>query len=107
MVTRLILASMLLAAAAGTAFAEIGGGDIKFEVKGESDVVFSHADHVRDNEVKCTACHDKLYLNVKKHRKVSAKQMNLGESCGKCHNGKDAKINVADKSRCTECHEQN
>jgi len=66
-------------------------------------VVFSHAAHVDGMKLACNDCHDKLYTNSKKHKKVSMQEMKNGKSCGFCHNGKRA---FSVKSDCAKCHKK-
>lgn len=93
--------AMLLAASMG--LARVGGGDIAFEVKKAGDVVFSHDSHIGVVGPKCTECHDAIFITKEKDRRVTMVQMQKGESCGACHNGKkafDVKVN------CSNCHEK-
>jgi c(7)-type cytochrome triheme protein len=84
------------------AFAKVGGGDIVFEVK-KGKVTFSHDSHVKSAGFACQECHDKPYLSVSQHRKVSMKEMEKGKSCGTCHNGKKA---FSVKENCQNCHKK-
>lgn len=95
-----ILIALLLAAT--PVLAVVGGGDITLKNKG-GDVVFSHEVHVSGAGQKCSACHDKLYINDKQHRKVAMKEIRKSKSCGACHNGKKA---FSVKSDCAKCHEK-
>lgn len=85
-----------------TASAAVGGGDVLLKNKG-GDVVFSHETHVVGMNLKCTQCHDRLYTNAKKHKKVSMKEMQKGKSCGACHDGKTA---FSVKGDCATCHKK-
>jgi c(7)-type cytochrome triheme protein len=76
--------------------------DITMNNKG-GDVVFSHVAHVDGMKLACNDCHDKLYTNSKKHKKVSMKEMKSGQSCGFCHNGKKA---FSVKNDCAKCHKK-
>lgn len=86
-----------------TAVGRIGGGEITFKVKGARSVVFSHDSHVAAYELRCTSCHDSLFLTRAKHRKVTMREMAQGKACGACHNGKQA-FSVKDKNQCSTCH---
>ena len=79
-----------------------GGKDITLKNRG-GDVVFSHAAHVDGMKLACNDCHDKLYTDSKKHKKVSMREMKNGKSCGFCHNGKRA---FSVKSDCAKCHKK-
>ena len=83
--------------------AKIGGGDIPFEEKGAGKVMFSHDNHVGAVGLKCTDCHDSLYVTKDKHKKTTMAQMRQGKSCGSCHNGKKA-FDV--KGKCDSCHKK-
>lgn len=87
----------------GAGLAVIGGGDVVFKAGKAADVVFSHRKHVEDLGLKCTECHDGLYLSKGKNKKVTMAQMRQGESCGACHNGKMA-FDV--KGKCSQCHKR-
>ncbi len=84
------------------AWAKVGGGDLVFAVKKVGNVTFSHDRHV-DMGMKCTDCHDSLYVTKEKHKHVTMAQMQKGQSCGACHNGKKA-FDV--KGTCNRCHKK-
>ena len=79
-----------------------GGKEITLKNEG-GDVVFPHTTHVDGMKLACNECHDKLFINSKTHKKVSMKELQNGESCGLCHNGKRA---FSVKSDCAKCHKQ-
>lgn len=81
---------------------KVGGGDIVF-VEKTGNVTFSHDNHVGAVGLKCTDCHDSLYITKKKHTKATMVQMQKGKSCGFCHNGKKA-FDV--KGNCNNCHKK-
>ena len=81
-------------------YAVVGGGDIKFEPKSAANVTFSHDTHVGMGK-QCIECHDSLYVTKAKHKKVSMAEITKGQSCGSCHNGKQA---FAVKGNCKTCH---
>jgi c(7)-type cytochrome triheme protein len=84
------------------AFAKVGGGDILFKVK-TGNVTFRHDSHVNSAGLACQECHDKPYLSVSQHKKVSMKEMEKGKSCGTCHDGKKA---FSVKGSCQDCHKK-
>ena len=45
----------------------------------------------------------RLYITKEKHKKVTMAQMQKGQSCGACHNGKRA-FDV--KGNCDNCHKK-
>jgi c(7)-type cytochrome triheme protein len=93
----LILAALLAAAPVA---AVVGGGDVTFQVKGAEKAVFSHEKHVVGAKLGCRDCHPKLYLDTARSKRVTMKQMEKGQSCGACHDGKRA----AGLDDCTTCH---
>jgi c(7)-type cytochrome triheme protein len=48
----------------------------------------------------CRDCHPKLYLDAARSKRVTMKQMEKGQSCGACHDGKRA----PGLDDCTTCH---
>lgn len=84
-----------------SAFAVVGGGDVTMKVTGAGNVMFSHDFHVDKVGLSCRDCHAKLYLDTKRHKKVTMKEMAQGKSCGACHNGKKA---FSVKGDCAKCH---
>ncbi len=89
-----------LLAIAGPAAAVVGGGDVTFQVKGAEKATFSHDAHVVGAKLGCRECHAKLYLDTKRSKHVTMKQMQAGQSCGACHDGKRA----AGLDDCNTCH---
>jgi c(7)-type cytochrome triheme protein len=71
--------------------------EIAFQVKETGPTVFSHKIHV--GMYSCSACHTKLYaLGPNKH--VSMAGMEKGQSCGACHNSREAFA----IGECEKCH---
>jgi c(7)-type cytochrome triheme protein len=99
----ILLSLTLVLLFTSVAFSKVGGGDISFEVKGAEKITFSHDSHVGSVGLKCTDCHDSLYVTKEKHKKTTMAQMRQGKSCGSCHNGKKA-FDVKDK--CGSCHKK-
>jgi c(7)-type cytochrome triheme protein len=85
--------------------AKVGGGEITFKVKKEGNVIFSHDIHVGAMGLKCTDCHDDPFVTKEKHKPVTMAQMQKGQSCGACHNGKKA-FEVKAKTNCNNCHKK-
>lgn len=100
---RLAIAAVLVLLCGGVAFAGVGGGDVTMKNKG-GDTVFSHETHVVGSELKCQACHPKLYTNAKQRKITSMEEMQKGKSCGACHNDKVAAFSV--KENCEMCHQK-
>lgn len=95
--------TILMVAALGLAApvaAVVGGGEVTFQVKGAEKATFSHDAHVVGAKLGCRECHPKLYLDTKRSKHVTMKQMKAGQSCGACHDGKRAP-GLAD---CSTCH---
>jgi c(7)-type cytochrome triheme protein len=85
--------------------ARTGGGDIAFKGGSAGEVIFRHDSHAMDAGFKCTDCHDSLYVTKQKDKRVTMAQMQMGKSCGACHNGKKA-FDVKLKSDCSNCHKK-
>lgn len=98
-----VLVVCLVLFLASVVSAEVGGGDVTFEVKSAGNVAFSHDNHVEGVGLICTECHDSLYITKEKHKVVAMTQMQKGKSCGACHNGKKA-FDV--KGNCSNCHKK-
>jgi c(7)-type cytochrome triheme protein len=72
--------------------------EIVFKVKETGPTAFSHKIHVE--RYSCSACHTKLYSIGPKNKRVTMAAMEKGQSCGACHNSKEA-FAVAE---CEKCH---
>ena len=94
---------VVLLAAATSAVAVMGGGEIVFPAPGMASVLYSHDYHVGKIKLRCSECHYSLYTNRAQHKTVGMAAMEKGKSCGACHDGKRA-FSVADKKRCASCH---
>lgn len=82
-------------------------GDIRFErqAAGMDDVppaVFPHWIHRM--QYKCTACHEAPYPMKKGSTLVTMDEIQAGQSCGLCHDGKTAFI--SNLSTCNRCHRE-
>lgn len=95
--TILILAALAVVAPVA---AVVGGGDVTFLVKGAEKATFSHEAHVVGAKLGCRDCHPKPYLDTARSKRVTMKQMEKGQSCGACHDGKRA----PGLDDCTTCH---
>jgi c(7)-type cytochrome triheme protein len=80
---------------------KVGGGGVLFKVKDAGNVFFSHIFHVETKGLRCTDCHDAIYITTKKTSASTMKEMQMGKSCGACHNGKKA---FSVKADCGRCH---
>jgi len=73
--------------------------NVTFKTGDVGNVVFSHKDHLRQKAIRnnCKACHKEGTNRLDRHSMVD---MEKGQSCGACHNGKKA-FALAD---CEKCH---
>ena len=82
-----------------------GPADFEFAGSGGGKVVFSHETHTPKNP-KCTDCHTKIFKTAKGQRSTpKMADMNNGQSCGTCHNGKVA-FSVKEQANCEKCHKK-
>ena len=82
-----------------------GPADFDFAGGSQGKVVFSHEKHLAKNP-KCTDCHTKIFKMAKGQRSTpKMADMNNGQSCGTCHDGKTA-FSVKDQANCTKCHQK-
>ena len=86
---------------AGVAVGRIGGGDIKFPVKRVGEVTFSHDTHVEAMGFNCTECHPITFVTHEQHKPAKMIHRRQSQSCGQCHNGKQA---FDLRSNCYICH---
>ncbi|MGB9699181.1 MAG: cytochrome c3 family protein [Thermodesulfobacteriota bacterium] len=93
----------LLIISASMAVGRVGGGDIKYEVKRVGDVIFSHETHVELIGFNCTRCHPHIYLTKEQHKTVKMIHRRQAQSCGECHDGKQA---FDLRSNCFVCHKR-
>lgn len=79
--------------------------DLDFAGGNEGKVTFSHEKHAAKHP-KCTDCHTKLFKMAKGQRSApKMADMEKGQSCGACHNGKGV-FGVVEKADCTKCHKK-
>lgn len=82
-------------------------GDIKFvrQAAGMDDVVPAVFPHwVHRMAYTCYACHDSLFKMKAGEDLITMDQIQSGQSCGACHDGKTAFI--SNLSTCNRCHRQ-
>jgi len=72
-------------------------------VSPDSTVVFRHSTHFELSGRKCTGCHPRPFLMLSPTHRTSHVEMNVGGSCGRCHDGHRA-FGVRDPSSCLSCH---
>ncbi|HEY5974152.1 MAG TPA: cytochrome c3 family protein [Geobacteraceae bacterium] len=73
--------------------------EITFQVKQTGPTVFSHKIHT--GMYKCDDCHNGIFGTGKSAKRFTMAQMEGGESCGTCHDGKTA---FSVKENCQRCH---
>lgn len=93
-----IITILLLSSAVS---ARIGGGDIIYEVKHIGNVTFHHDTHVETMGFNCTECHPFIFETKEKHKSLKMSHKRQAQSCGACHDGKQA---FDLKSNCYVCH---
>ncbi len=98
----LILAGILVLPVMASA-EKVGGGNITFNPKNASPVVFSHEKHVTEKGLKCTGCHYAIFQMQQGSYKMDMSKLTKGEFCGKCHNGQKS-FDVKDQKNCGKCH---
>ncbi len=82
-----------------------GPADFEFAGGAQGKVLFSHEKHL-PKRPKCTDCHTKIFKMTKGQRSApKMADMNNGQSCGACHEGKAA-FSVKDQASCTKCHKK-
>lgn len=103
---RLILSVLaMLLIFQGAAFA-VNVRDVAYTTRNAGKVIFSHADHINKKGLSknCRACHDAIFdLKKKKHYTMS--DMEIGNSCGACHDGNKA-FTLAECARCHQTKEK-
>jgi c(7)-type cytochrome triheme protein len=82
---------------------KVGGGDLTFNPKNATQVVFSHEKHVNEKGLKCTGCHYSIFQMSQGSYKMDMSKITKGEFCGKCHNGQKS-FDVKDPKNCARCH---
>ncbi|MDI6753176.1 MAG: cytochrome c3 family protein [Thermodesulfobacteriota bacterium] len=85
----------------GIALGRIGGGDIKYAVKRVGEVTFSHDTHIEAMGFNCTECHPITFVTKEQHKPAKMIHRRQSQSCGKCHDGKQA---FDLRGNCYICH---
>ena len=98
-----ILAVMTVAAFSLSAMAVPPGKTVEFDSP-MGKVVFDGKTHASKG-LKCNACHTKIFKMKKGADKITMHEINEGEFCGACHNGKKAFKANAPK-HCKTCHKK-
>lgn len=87
--------------ASSSAFAGVGGGEITFQAEGAKNVLFSHASHVQKKGLRCSECHNVIFLPKASTFSASMADIRQGQSCGVCHDGTRA---FGIGGNCQRCH---
>jgi len=75
---------------------------VTFDVEDAGQVRFSHYQHLEILGKNCVLCHNEVFqIDPKKNPDFSMEQMEQGQSCGICHNGKNA---FSVEENCDSCH---
>jgi len=88
--------------------AEDCGVKITYEGKGAGEVVFDGPLH-SSKGLTCASCHnsrglsDPLFEKKRGGSSMSMRKMDLGRSCGYCHDGKNT-FSTASMTDCSKCH---
>lgn len=72
--------------------------DITFDLQNAGRVIFGHNFH--QGMFKCDDCHNKVFTTGSQSRRYTMAEMEKGQSCGACHDGKTA-FSV---TNCGKCH---
>jgi c(7)-type cytochrome triheme protein len=75
--------------------------DVTFKIAHFGKVVFNHSQHFKQEGIKnnCKTCHNAIF-NLRNKSRYNMAQMEKGQSCGACHDGKKA-FGLND---CIQCH---
>ncbi len=80
----------------------VGGGNITFNPKNMSSVVFSHEYHAGKG-LHCNGCHFLISKMSNGSTKIDKSKITKDDFCVKCHNGQKA-FDLNDKKNCVRCH---
>ena len=105
-----VILCMALCSLAGTdyAYSDECEGSVVFEGKGAGQVVYDAAVHAAKG-YSCAECHESrgfsraLFDMKRGGDAITMRKMELGYSCGHCHNGQKA-FAVTDPLSCERCH---
>jgi len=104
----MVVACMLFCSFAVNAHAEECGSGVSYEGKGAGQVIFDKKLHVSKG-LTCADCHEgkvfsfPLFERKKGANMLSMRSMELGKSCGSCHDGKQA-FSTTSSLNCSKCH---
>jgi c(7)-type cytochrome triheme protein len=92
-------AALIVMLAAGQAMAVSAGKTVEWKTS-MGKVTFKGDDHAGKG-LKCNECHAKIFKMKKNEMKMA--DINAGQFCGECHNGKRA---FKPAGNCAKCHEK-
>ena len=97
------IVAMVLAAtlSVGSVMAAPPGKPVEYAGGGKGKVVFDGKVHA-DKGAKCPDCHPKTWP-MKKGAAMKMAEMDKGNACGTCHDGKKA-FKTNDPAACGKCH---
>jgi len=98
-----VLAALTFAAFSLSATAVPAGKTVEWDSP-MGKVVFDGKVHASKG-LKCNACHTKIFKMKKGADKINMHEINEGEFCGACHNGKKA-FKANDPKNCKTCHQK-
>ena len=104
----LMIMVMILCSPAGNTSAMECQNNIVFDGKGSGQVVFNVTAHTSKG-ITCSDCHEgrsfsfALFEMKKGSDTITMRKMQLGSSCGYCHDGKKA-FSVTNNLDCSKCH---
>jgi len=93
---------VVLALAAGSAFAVMSGKVVVYEAKGVGKVVFDGKVHA-DKGLACSDCHPSPFQMKTGGDEITMDSMNKHRTCGVCHDGTKA-FKADDQKNCGKCH---
>jgi len=103
-----IITILLVCSLAGNAYARRCVDNVVFDGKGAGEVVFDAVVHASKG-LSCADCHEgrglsfALFEMKKGADRVTMRKMELGASCGYCHDGRKA-FSVTAGIDCSKCH---
>ena len=88
----------------GAATAVPPGKSLEYAGGGLGKVTFDGKVHA-DKDLKCPACHTKVFQMKQGATKITMADINAGKACGTCHNG-DKAPKASDPANCAKCHKK-
>ena len=104
----LMIIGIILYSLSGNTSATECVNNIEYDGKGAGQVVFNVTAHTSKG-ISCSDCHEghglsfALFDMKKGTNTITMRKMQMGSSCGHCHDGKKA-FSATDNLRCANCH---